>query len=107
MTELERLIKEKTELERRIRLLTDGVIELDSVKLDTIKTSGGQCGKWAVSYKYQHVRWHGNEASNRPGEKWVPMFACENREETIKMIPKVITELNALYAKATKKEGDK
>ena len=104
MSELEKLIQEKKELERRIALLTDGRIIMDSVKLDTIKSPTAQGGKWAVSYKYRHIIQMGSRCIPKDGAKWVPMFTCENREEAVKMIPKAINELTELYERAVKKE---
>ena len=101
--ELEKLIREKQELERRIAMLIEGKIIMDTVKLDTIKHNAGNSGRWAVSYKYKHISEWGWNREPKESTKWVPMFSCENREEAIKMIPKVIEELQELYARAIKK----
>ena len=103
--ELQKLIREKEELERRIMMLTDGKVIMDTVKLDTIKcVCSAQEGKWAVSYNYRHIVRVGRECTLKERSKWVPLFSCENREEAINMIPKVINELNELYEKAIKQE---
>ena len=104
MSELERLIKEKEELERKIMMLTEGKIIMDSVKLDMIKHNAAQEGRWAVSYKYRYIAEYGSQRKPKLSEKWVPMFYCENRETAIKMIPKAIHDLKDLYEKAVKKE---
>ena len=104
MSELERLIKEKEELERRIMMLTEGKIIMDSVKLDMIKHNAAQGGKWAVSYKYKYVSQWGSRCIPKNSEKWVPMFCCDNREEAVNMIPAAVNALTELYKKATKEE---
>ena len=104
MSELEGLTKEKEELERKIMMLTEGKIIMDSVKLDMIKHNAAQEGRWAVSYKYRYIAEYGSQRKPKLSEKWVPMFYCENRETAIKMIPKAIHDLKDLYEKAVKKE---
>ena len=102
--ELQRLIREKEELERKIAMLTEGKIIMDTVKLDTIKTSSAQDGKWAVYYKYKHIARVSHYCELMERTKWTPIFSCENREEAIRVIPNVIKELKELYEKATHKE---
>ena len=105
MTELERLIKEKEDLERKIMMLTEGKIVMDSVKLDMIKHNAAQEGRWAVSYRYRYIAEYGSQRKPKFSEKWVPIFYCENRETAVKMIPKAINDLKELYDKAVKQEG--
>ena len=95
--ELEQLRRQKAAIEQKIRRLTTLTSIHENVKLDIIKTKGPQCGKWAVSYKYQHIRWHGNEAMNRPGEKWVPLYSCNTRKEAVEKLSKTIDEFQELY----------
>ena len=95
--QIEQLMKEKEELERRIALLTKNRIVMNNVKLDTINGVGEQHGKWAVSYKYDHIVRAGRNGLIEKRRKWVPLFCCDNREEAIKMIPRVIGELKELY----------
>lgn len=104
--ELAMLRKEKEEIERKIRrLMTLSVIH-DNVKLDTIGTKGPQYGKWALSYKYKHIRWHGDTRTNEPGEKWVALYCCETRGEAIQNIPIVINELWDLYNELNLEKGE-
>ena len=102
--ELERLIREKEDLERRIMMLTDGKIIMDTVKLDMIKHNAANGGRWAVSYKYNYISQWGCHCVPKDSSKWVPIFSCANRDAAVAMIPKVIDELKALYEKATKRE---
>ena len=88
--ELQRLIREKEDLERKIAMLTEGKIIMDTVKLDTIKHNAAQGGKWAVSYKYKYISQWGCHCVQKESAKWNPLFSCENREEAIRMIPNVI-----------------
>lgn len=100
MTELETLLKQKEDLERRIRLLTDGTITLDEVKLAIIRHPAAQKDKWAVSFRYEHTAEYGWSREPKQTKKWVPIFACDNREEAVKRIPGAIKALQELYDKA-------
>ena len=102
--EVRRLIEQRAIIDQKIRDLTNRSLVHDNVKLDTIKTKGPQFGKWAVSYKYQHIRWHGATRTNEPGEKWVALYYCDTREEAIQRMPKAIAELQALYDELQKKD---
>ena len=106
MSELEKLIKEKEELEGRILMLTEGKIIMDSVKLDRIKHNAAQEGRWAVSYKYRYVAEYGSQRKPKISEKWVPIFYCVDRETAVQMILKAINDLKELYEKAVKKEDN-
>ena len=100
MSELEKLIQEKKELERRIGLLTKGTVIMESVKLDTIHAVGGNTGKWAVSVLYSHIARIGYASQREMRKKWVPIVCCDNREEAVMRIPEIIKALNELYEKA-------
>lgn len=104
--ELAMLRKEKEEIERKIRMITTLSVIHDNAKLDTIGTKGPQYGKWAVSYKYKHIRWHGDRRTNEPGEKWVALYCCDTRQEAIKKLPLVIDELWNLYTELNVEKGE-
>ena len=100
MSELEKLMQEKKELERRIGLLTRGAVVMESVKLDTIHAVGGNTGKWAVSVLYSHIAKIGGSYIRQQRNKWVPIVCCDNREEAVTKIPEIVKALNELYEKA-------
>ena len=102
--DLKELIRQKEELERRIMMLTEGRIIMDSVKLDMIKHPAAQGGKWAVAYKYRYISQWGCNNIPKLSEKWVPIFCADNREEAIRAIPEIIDSIKGLYEKATHKE---
>lgn len=108
MTELERLIKEKKELERRIAVLSSGAIVNDFAKLDMVKMGGEQKGKWAVFYRYFFIVRRGRYGDNEEWQKWVPIFCPQSgsREEAVKEIPNIIKHLQALYEEAVKNDAD-
>lgn len=94
---LEQLRREKAAIEQKIRALTTLTSIHDNVKLDIVKSKGPQCGKWAVSYKYRHIRWHGAMKINEPSEKWVPLFCCNTRKEAVENLAAAINEMQELY----------
>lgn len=102
MNEIERLMKEKELLERRIKLLTQGSVIMDTVKLDQIHHPAANCGKWSVAYKYKHIARLGRGNDPQVREKWVPIICCENREEAVNMLGEAIKALTELYEKAVK-----
>ena len=100
MEELERLIHERDELDRKIKMLTSGAVFTDNAKLDTIKFHGAQFGKWAVSYKYSNTAIVGRQGDREKRQKWNTLFCCESRKQAILTIPSAITALRELYDKA-------
>jgi hypothetical protein len=101
MTELEQLIAEKRELERRIKFLTTGSITHEMVKIDKIGYAGKyQRGKWAVFYKYLHVVSKGRQGTPEARMKWVPLVNGETIEEVVNELPNVIKDLTELYEEA-------
>lgn len=98
--ELDRLLKEKEELERKIRMLTDGAVFNDNAKIDMIRYPGAQNGKWALSYKYSYIEKHGRMGVPVQRNKWNTLFYGSNREEVVMKIPDIIRDLMSLYEKA-------
>ena len=102
MTELEQLIAEKKEIERRIKLLTSGSITHEMAKIDKLGGYAGkyQRGKWAVFYKYLHVVSKGRQGTPEASMKWVPLVNGETIEEVVNELPNVIKDLTELYEEA-------
>ena len=98
MSEIQELMRQKRELEQRIKLLTSGAIIRDRVKLDRIGFAGKfQKGKWALFYRYDHVvnaRCHGDP---QPRKRWTPLINGETMEEVAEQIPDAIRALTELY----------
>lgn len=102
---MQELIRQREEIDRKIQELKGCVVVDDLVKLDVIGTKGPQRGCYAVSFKYKHSRWSGNDRMHHDAGKWVPIFQKENREEAIAAIPEAISALQKLYDKLTKAGG--
>ena len=101
MTELQMLLHEKKEIERKIKFLTSGAITNDLVKLDRINfASQYQKGKWAVFYKYHHIVSAGREGRAEIRDRWSPLFNADSREEAVNMLPVAIKALTELYEMA-------
>ena len=103
MTELQMLLHEKRELERRIKELTTGSIFKDTVKLDRISAPGKyQTGKWALYLKYEHTanvgNWRNSRAEYR--SKWQPVVNGDSLDDVVSKIPEVIKALTELYEMA-------
>jgi hypothetical protein len=98
MTELQQLLYEKRELERKIKILTDGAVVNDIVKIDRLGCPGKyQQGKWAVYYRYKHVVNAGCHGVPKKRVKWQPLFNGDSLEEVVDMIPNAIKALTELY----------
>ncbi len=102
MDELRRLMHEREEIDRKIRMLTDGVVANDYAKLDTIKFHGAQFGKWAVSFKYSNTAIVGRQGDRQKRHKWNTLYCCDSRKEAIETLPATISFLQDLYDKAVK-----
>ena len=101
MTELERLKKEKFDLERRIHLLETGALVHETVKLDRIGfASAYQKGKWALFYRYSYIVNAGSHGVPQPRKKWQPLINGDSMDEVVKQIPDVINALTDLYEEA-------
>ena len=101
MTELQQLLKEKRELERKIKILTTGSIINDMVKIDRISCAGPhQRGKWAVFYKYLYIAGIGYKNEPKARSKWQPLFNGDSFDEVVNMIPDAIKDLTELYEQA-------
>jgi hypothetical protein len=101
MTELQQLLQEKRELERKIKILTTGSIVNDIVKIDRIGYPGRfQQGKWALFYRYKHVVNAGCHGKPEPRAKWQPLFNGDSLDEVVNMIPDAIKALTELYEQA-------
>ena len=101
-SELLRLMHERDELDRKIRMMTEGIVLTDHAKLDTIKFHGAQFGKWAVSFKYENTAIVGRQGDREKRQKWNTLFCCESRKEAIATIPSAVIALQELYDKAVK-----
>lgn len=98
MTELQELMKQKKEIEKRIKILTTGSVINEDVKIDRITYAGKyQRGKWALFFKYRHIVSKGWEGTAEYRTKWQPLFNEESFDDVVKRIPYVIQALTDLY----------
>lgn len=91
MTELEKLLQQKEELERKIaEAKCAGTVILENVKLfqNTNKYSSS-CGKWAVS-----VRCRDTDSPKQGG--YFPIIKGNSREAVISLLPQTIVDLQEL-----------
>ena len=96
--ELKKLIKEKEELEHRIKMLESGAIMRDFVKLDRINSySEHQNGKWCVYYKREFFVRKGPYSKPKEATKWMPLFSGDTIEEAVGKIPDAVKALQELY----------
>ncbi len=101
MTELQQLLQEKKELERKIKILTTGSVVNDIVKIDRIGYPGRfQKGKWAVFYRYKYIANTGYHGTPKPMKKWQTLFNGDSIDEVVNMIPDAIKALTELYEQA-------
>ena len=92
--ELKKLIQQKKELERRIKILESGAITNEMVKLDRINSySELQNGKWCVYYKREFLVRKGPKVAT----KWMPLFSGDTIEEAVGKIPDAVKALQELY----------
>ena len=96
--ELKKLIQEKKELERKIKLLESGAITNEMVKLDRINSySEHQNGKWCVYYKREFFVKKGPYSKPKEATKWMPLFSGDTIEEAVGKIPDAVKALQELY----------
>ena len=101
MTELQELIRQKREIEKKIKILTTGSIIEENVKIDKIGCPMQyQHGKWALFYKYRFVASRGREGKAEERSKWVPLFNGDSFYEILKRMPEVINELTEIFENA-------
>ena len=92
--ELEKLMLQKEEIERKIReLKNSGLVRFDTVKLDKQKW-GTSAERWMVAVKSEEFDPYGFK---RRKETWKSIINGHSRQEVIDQIPNVIKCLQALY----------
>lgn len=106
MTELERLLKEKKSIERRINFLTSGSIINENCKVDRINYSYYQKEKWALYYKYRFIAAVSRDAHPEHRSKFMPLVNGDTVEEVVEKIPEVIKALTELYDMYKQSEGE-
>ena len=98
MTELQELMRQKKELEKKIKILTTGSVINENVKIDRINYAGQyQRGKWALFYKYNYIVSRGRQGIPENWSRWMPMFNGESFEDVVRQIPDAIKALTELY----------
>ena len=99
--ELRQLLKQKRELEQRIKYLTTGSLIHNDVKIDRIGFAGKyQQGKWALFYKYKYIVNCGREGRPQDRTKWTAIINAETMEGVLNQIPGAIKALQDLYEEA-------
>lgn len=91
MTELEKLLQQKEELERKIaEAKCAGTVILDNVKLfQNRNQNASYCDKWAISVRCR-------DADNPKQERYFPVIKGDSREAVISLLPQTIADLQEL-----------
>ena len=97
MNELEKLIEQKKEIERKIKALKNQSIECGFVKIDVEHYPTAKPDRHYLAIKYQPI--DGGRA------KFQTLFSAFDKQSVIDEIPKIIENLQKLYSAAT--EGRK
>jgi hypothetical protein len=99
--ELKKLLEEKEELERKIKILQVGAVYGNDVKIDKVSYTYPCQRRMALYYRYNHLV--PVKDSDTPMEKtrWVPFLSADNVDDVLAMIPVVISNLKQLYEKGT------
>lgn len=92
MTELKKLLKQRTEIDRRIKELQTSVI-VDKCKLSRTNYTGGRENEWVVTVL---VKGSGDERYSR-------IIATTSREKTIAEIDNLIRNLSELKTEAERR----
>ena len=101
MTELQELMKQKREIEKRIKILTTGSVINENAKIDRITYAGQyQQGKWALFYKYKFIASRGREGRAEYRTKWQVLLNDESFDDVVSQIPDIIQALTELYEDA-------
>lgn len=102
MSELQDLIKQKKDIEARIReLKTDVYIKRGCVKFEK-KTGKGWSHPWQVAALSNYEMWGWNEKKNNRIEqmRWFPFVRAKTRKEAIAGMRQVLDDLLDVYNRA-------
>ena len=93
MNELEKLIEQKKEIERKIKALKNQSIECGFVKIDVEHYPTAKPDRHYLAIKYQPI--DGGRA------KFQTLFSAFDKQSVIDEIPKIIGNLQILYSSVT------
>ena len=98
MTELEELIKQKREIESKIKMLRNQTTVWGMAKVDVERYSTRKPDRHFLAIRYKPL--------DNGREKWQTIFSANNRQEVINAIPQIIENLKNLYKNVTEPEEE-
>jgi hypothetical protein len=102
MNELDNLIQQKKELERKIKALKNQSDTVGQVKIDVERYPTDKPDRFFLAVFYKPIPYRGYE----PRNKWQTIFSANDRRSVINAIPAIVENLKELYNRNKEEERD-
>ena len=91
MNELDELIRQKREIERKIKALKNNALVVGDAKIDIERYPTEKPDKHFLAVRYK--------ADDEGRERWQKIYSAVDRESVVNRIPEIVDCLQELYSK--------